>query len=76
MTAKKAMGVWHKPRRRAHLTHERGAVIQRTHYGVDIEYSDGRVSSLWEFALTEPVLDAAMRRARRDGAEFILVEPG
>ena len=54
---------------------EADATIRRTEYGARIEYADGRVTSLWAFALDEPVMDVALRRAQRGGAKRILSEP-
>jgi len=76
MTVIKTMEAWRALRRKAHLNHDRGAVIKRTDYGAEIKYADGRVSSLWEYALSEPVMNVALHRARCDGAEFIFVENG
>ena len=50
------------------------ARIRRTNYGAVIELAGGRIISLWAFALDEPVMVAALRRARREGASHIFIE--
>ena len=61
-------------RDRVCVRHAHSARIRRTEYGAVIELSGGRRISLWAFALDEPVLDVALRRARRDGASHILID--
>lgn len=61
-------------RRRARTEGAERAIIRRTEYGATIEFSDGRKTSLWTFALDEPVLEVALRRARNDGAKLVLIE--
>lgn len=74
LTAIKATYTRLTSRNRARPNHAGSAVIRRTEYGASIEFSDGRVTSLWAFALDEPVLDVALRRAREDGAKLVLIE--
>jgi hypothetical protein len=56
--------------------HTQSARIRQTDYGAVVELAGGRRISLWAFALDEPVLEVALRRARRDGATHILIEFG
>ena len=50
------------------------AVIRETGYGADIELSNGDKVSLWEFAITEPIMDSAERWARSKGASLVRIE--
>ncbi len=64
-------------RHHASTREPRVAHIRKTHYGAVIELAGGRMISLWTFALDEPVMDAALRRARLEGASQILIDnPG
>ncbi len=58
-----------------HLNRVADAIICRTDYGARIDFSDGRVTALWAFALDEPVMEVALRRVQRSGAKYILIEP-
>jgi len=49
------------------------AVVQVTHYGAHIELSDGQACSMWQFALSEPATEAAIRWARDKGAVTIKI---
>ena len=44
------------------------AVVRRTGYGASVELSDGRASAFWAYAVSGPVLDAAVGWARTEGA--------
>jgi len=50
------------------------AYIRKTRYGAVIELAGGQIISLWTFALDEPVMDAALRRARLEGASHIVID--
>ncbi len=50
------------------------AVVQVTQYGADIELSDGQTCSIWQFALSEPATEAAIRWARDKGAVTIKIK--
>ena len=50
------------------------AIVQVTHYGADIELADGQVCSMWQFALSEPATEAAIRWARSKGAVTIKIK--
>lgn len=49
------------------------AFVERKDYGADIELSDGRRCSLWEYAVSDPVIEAAVRWAKRNGAVHVTV---
>jgi len=49
------------------------ALVERKVYGADVELSDGRHCSLWEYAVSGPVIEAAVRWAKRNGAVHITV---
>ncbi len=49
------------------------AFVERKDYGADIELSDGRRCSLWEYAVAGPVMDAAVNWAKRNGAVHVTV---
>ena len=49
------------------------AIVRRKDYGADIELSDGRRCSLWEYAVSGPVIEAAVRWAKRNGAVHVTV---
>ena len=49
------------------------AFVERKDYGVDIELSDGRRCSLWEYAVSGSVIDAAVHWAERNGAVHVTV---
>ena len=49
------------------------ALVERKAYGADVELSDGRHCSLWEYAVSGPVIEAAVRWAKRNGAAHITV---
>ncbi len=49
------------------------AIVHRRDYGADIELSDGRHCSLWEYAVSGPVIEAAVRWAKRNGAVHVTV---
>jgi len=59
---------------RVRLRHAHSARIRQTDYGAVVELSGERRISLWTFALDEPVLDVALRRARHEGASHILID--
>jgi hypothetical protein len=48
--------------------------VQRTNYGAEISLTDGRTCSLWEFAVSGCVLEAAVDWAKRHGAIYVTVE--
>ena len=49
------------------------AFVERKDYGADIELSNGRRCSLWEYAVAGPVIDAAVSWAKRHGAVHVTV---
>lgn len=49
------------------------AWVERKDYGADIELSDGRQCSLWEYAVSGPVMDAAVAWAERHGATHVTI---
>ena len=49
------------------------AFVERKEYGADIELSDGRRCSLWEYAVPGSVMDAAVNWAKRNGAAHVTV---
>ena len=49
------------------------AFVERKEYGADIELSDGRRCSMWEYAVPGPVMDAAVDWAKRNGAVHVIV---
>ena len=57
------------------VTRGRGlqAWVERKDYGADIELSDGRRCSLWEYAISGSVMDAAVNWAKRKGAVHVTV---
>jgi hypothetical protein len=61
-------------RRPVNSTREQSALIRQTDFGVIVELPGGRCVSLWAFALDEPVMDVALRRAQRAGALEILID--
>ena len=49
------------------------AVVEKTDYGASVELSDGRGSAFWAYAVSGPVLDAAVIWARTKGAVVVEV---
>ena len=49
------------------------AVVERKDYGADIELTNGRSCSLWEYAIPGCVIEAAVAWARRNGAVHVTV---
>ncbi len=49
------------------------AVVEKTDYGASVELSDGRGSAFWAYAVSGPVLDAAITWARIEGAVVVEV---
>ncbi len=49
------------------------AVVEQTNYGASVELSDGRGSAFWAYAVSGPVLDAAVNWARVEGAVAVKV---
>ncbi len=50
------------------------ALVQRRNYGADIQLSDGRTGSLWEYAVSGCVMEAAVSWAKRNGAAHVTVD--
>ena len=49
------------------------AVVEKTDYGASVALSDGRGSAFWAYAVSGPVLDAAVIWARTHGAVVVEV---
>jgi len=49
------------------------AFVEPKDYGADIELSDGRSCTLWEYAVSGPVIEAAVNWAKRNGAVHVTV---
>lgn len=49
------------------------ARVERKNYGADIELSDGRTGSLWRYAVSGCVMEAAVSWAKRHGAADVAV---
>ncbi len=49
------------------------ALVQRRNYGADIRLSDGRTGSLWAYAVSGCVMEAAVSWAKRNGAVHVTV---
>ncbi|MGI9259297.1 MAG: hypothetical protein ACR2QQ_10705 [Gammaproteobacteria bacterium] len=69
------VSAWRARQEQAHADREDSAIVRQRQYGADVCFGDGRVISLWEFALREPVMEVALRLARREGARRVKVEP-
>jgi hypothetical protein len=68
------MSAWRVSQEQAYADREDSAIVRQRQYGADVCFGDGRVISLWEYALREPVMEVARRLARREGAKYIVID--